>query len=36
MDVVKAIEAEGSLNGKPKTLVTITASGELDHPTPRD
>lgn len=30
MEVVKAIEDQGSLNGKPKAAVIITASGEVD------
>ncbi|KAJ3565528.1 hypothetical protein NP233_g7576 [Leucocoprinus birnbaumii] len=30
MDVVKAIEAQGSQSGTPKSLVTITASGEVE------
>jgi cyclophilin family peptidyl-prolyl cis-trans isomerase len=30
MDIVKAIEAQGSENGTPKATVAITASGEID------
>jgi len=30
MEVVKVIEDQGSLNGKPKAAVIITASGEVD------
>jgi len=30
MEVVKAIEDQGSLSGKPKAAVIITASGEVD------
>ena len=30
MDVVKAVEAQGSQSGTPKAVVTITASGEVE------
>jgi hypothetical protein len=30
MEVVKAIEAQGSQSGTPKAVVTITSSGEVE------
>jgi len=30
MEVVKAIEDQGSVSGRPKAAVIITASGEVD------
>jgi len=30
MEVVKAIEDQGSVRGTPKAMVIITASGEVD------
>jgi peptidylprolyl isomerase len=30
MDIVEAIEAQGSQSGTPKAVVTITSSGEVE------